>query len=181
MTHLDKVNDEVFVDPTLIVRLGEAEIEFLKQQARSSPRGRARICAHKDTQDPLHQMLIALSSAGYVRPHKHLDKAESFHVVEGEGDVVVFKENGEISEVIPLGSHGSSKPFFYRLPAGYYHTILVHGEFLVVHEVTTGPFIPTQTEEAPFAPEAIQDGASREYLSKLRDKAAVFLKHAKIK
>jgi cupin fold WbuC family metalloprotein len=176
MIPLEKINEEVFIAQEPIVRVGLEEVEFLKQQARSSPKGRARICAHTDTLDPLHQMIIALFRDGYVRPHKHLNKAESFHVVDGEGVVVVFKEDGEIFEVIPVAVPGRCRQFFYRLPAGYYHTILVESEVLVVHEATSGPFNREHTVEAPFSPESGCSGDVLEYSAELKRRVAGFLK-----
>jgi cupin fold WbuC family metalloprotein len=150
--NLRKVNDEVFVAEDAIVRLGDAEIEFLKKQARISPRKRARICAHKTNNDALHEMVIVISADSYIHPHRHVGKSESFHIVEGEVDVAVFDDKGKLSEVIQLGAPASGRSFFYRLSESAFHTLLIRSEYLIVHEVTNGPFDRDRTVLAPFAP-----------------------------
>src|SRR5882757_7789960 len=138
---LRKINDEVFVVDDAIVRLGAEQVLFLKQRAAASGRGRARICAHRYGGDALHEMLIAISVDSYIRPHKHPQKTESFHIIEGRVDVVVFDDTGAILEVIELSDFSSGKPFYYRLADSLFHALLIHGDFLVMHEVTNGPFV----------------------------------------
>jgi len=172
MEALLKKNDGVFIAERAIVRLGAAELEFVKQQAQTSPRHRARICAHKEPEDPLHEMFIALSEKGYIRPHKHQHKSESFHVLEGEANVVIFNDSGEITEVIQMGSLGSPKAVFYRLPAGHYHTVLLVSPIVVLHEVTNGPFQTDETIQAPFAPPETERDLAREYIKSLTSRVA---------
>lgn len=147
-----KINDEVFVADDAIVRLGADHVTFLKQQAATSVRRRARICAHRHSGDALHEMLIALHADSYVHPHKHVNKTESFHVIEGRIDVVVLDDSGAVIEVIELGDVSSGRPFFYRLADSLFHTLLIRSDFLIMHEVTNGPFTAGDAILAPFAP-----------------------------
>lgn len=166
---LRKVNDEVYVADEPIVRMGPGEIAFVKEEARKSPRRRARICAHRSNDDALHEMLIAISSASYIHPHRHIGKAESFHIVEGEVDVAVFDEAGTVVDVIELGAMGSGRSFYYRLSDSAFHTLLIRSEFLVVHEVTNGPFDRARTVLAPFAPPEDQTEQARDYMKRVSD------------
>lgn len=149
---LRKINNEVFVADESIVRLGAEQITFLKQQALSSNRKRARICTHRSNEDALHEMLIAISADSYIHPHKHTSKVESFHIIEGLVDVVVFDDAGAIVDVVELGDVSTGKNFYYRLSDSLFHTLLIHSDFLVVHEVTNGPFVANETILASFAP-----------------------------
>ena len=76
-------------------------------------------------------MLIAISSDSYIHPHRHVGKSESFHIVEGEVDVAVFDEAGDVVDVIELGAMGSGRNFYYRLSESAFHTLLIRTEFLV--------------------------------------------------
>jgi len=174
--NLRKVNEEVFIAEDPIVRLGDEEIGFLKRQARANARKRARICAHKTNDDALHEMMIAISAASYIRPHKHIDKSESFHIVEGEVDVAVFDEAGTVVDVIELGAIGSGRKFYYRLSESAFHTLLIRSEFLVVHEVTNGPFDRERTVLAPFAPFEDEADRARDYMKRVSDAVAQRLK-----
>lgn len=149
---LRKINNEVFVADEPIVRLGAEQIVFLKQQALSSNRKRARICTHRSNDDALHEMLIAIAASSYIHPHKHTSKVESFHIIEGIVDVVVFDDFGTIVDVIELGDVTTGKNFYYRLSDSMFHTLIIHSDFLIVHEVTNGPFVANETILASFAP-----------------------------
>jgi len=170
--NLHKVNEEVFVSRDSIVRWGDEEISFLKRQAQMNLRKRARICAHKTNEDALHEMVIAISAASYIHPHRHLGKSESFHIVEGEVDVAVFDDGGEIVDVIQLGASASGRCFYYRLSESRFHTLLIRTDVLVVHEVTNGPFARDRTLLAPFAPSEEQADKVRAYLARVSDQVA---------
>ena len=172
--NLTKLNEEVFMSADSTVKIGVEEIAFLKQCARSSRRHRARICAHKTDEDALHEMLIAISEKSYIHPHKHLGKSESFHIVEGIVDVVVFDDLGEIIEVIELGDSRSERNFYYRLSESSFHTLLIRTDFLVVHEVTNGPFLREGTVLADFAPPEEQVAEAGAYISKIAERVAAF-------
>lgn len=168
MAAFRKVSDEVFVADEPIVRLGVEQVAFLKAQARSSRRKRARICAHRSNEDALHEMLIAISADSYIHPHKHTRKVESFHIVEGLVDVVVFDDAGAIVDVVELGDITTGRNFYYRLSDSMFHTLLIHNEFLVVHEVTNGPFVANETILASFAPSESQSGDALAYIANVR-------------
>lgn len=149
---LRRINNEVFVADESIVRLGAEEITFLKQQALSSNLKRARICTHRSNDDALHEMLIVISADSYIHPHKHTSKVESFHIIEGVVDVVLFDDAGVIVDVVKLSDVSTGKNFYYRLSDSLFHTLLIHSDYLVLHEVTNGPFVAKETILADFAP-----------------------------
>ena len=158
---------EVFVADDDVVALGPEVVADLKTRAASTPRRRCRVCAHADPSDALHEMLIVLDGSTYVRPHKHLGKSESFHVVEGTADIVTFDDDGEISQVIELGDYASGRRFYYRLNVPRFHTVLVRSDAFVVHETTNGPFVAEDVVNAPWAPEDEDVAGRAEYLRAL--------------
>ena len=170
--NLRKVNEEIFIADDTIVRCGDAEIEFLKRQALTSARKRARICAHKTNEDALHEMLIVIAAASYIRPHRHVSKSESFHVIEGEVDVAVFDNAGALTDVIELGARGSGRNFFYRLSHSAFHTLLIRTDYLVIHEVTNGPFDRAGSVLAHFAPAENDLDAARAYMHEVSAQVA---------
>lgn len=162
--NLHKINDEIFVAQDPIVKFGPAEVAFIKAQAVANRRRRARICAHKTNNDALHEMLIAISAQSYIHPHKHVDKSESFHIIEGVVDVVIFDDDGTVADIIELGDHASGRTFYYRLAHSAFHTLLLNTDFLVVHEVTNGPFSREKTLLAPWAPHEDQPAETSAYM-----------------
>lgn len=166
MTDVRVVTDDVLVAGG-VVKVTAADLADVARRGVRSPRKRARLCAHPRTTDPLHEMLICLAAGTYVRPHRHRGKSESFHVVEGELDVVLFGDDGSVGEVVPMGPYHSGRTFFYRLTEPRFHTVLVNTPFALIHETTNGPFDPAATEFAPWAP-AEGDPEAGRYAGALR-------------
>jgi cupin fold WbuC family metalloprotein len=164
-----RVNDEVYVADEPIVKVTRRDVEWLKGLAGATGRRRVRLCAHKDAKDALHEMLIVLDGATYVRPHRHRGKSESFHVVEGKLSVVVFDEHGTVRETIRLGEYASGRQFYYRLAEPAYHTVLIESASAVIHETTNGPFDRSETEFAPWSPPEEDAEAGRRYLRELAE------------
>ena len=147
-----RISNEVLYTDESITKIDQVDIESLKALAAKNARKRIRLCAHPDIQDNLHEMIIVHARDAYVRPHKHIGKSESFHVIEGLLLVVVFDDEGSKIEEIPMGYMNSGQPFYYRLSANLYHTVIPQQDFVVFHEVTKGPFDRLDTVFAPWAP-----------------------------
>ena len=143
----------VFVAEGPLAVIGPAELATLRAAAKTSPKRRARINTHHDAEDPLHEMIIAIDASSYVRPHRHPGKSEAFHVIEGEADIVIFDDDGEIDQVIRLSAPDRGRPFYYRMSEPIFHTLIVRSDILIVHEITNGPFRPAATSFADFAPD----------------------------
>jgi cupin fold WbuC family metalloprotein len=169
---LRRLNDEVFLSSAPIVRIGREEVEFLKRQASLNDRKRARICAHRSNEDALHEMIIAIDHRSYIHPHRHLQKSESFHIVEGEVDVVLFDDAGNVVDLMQLGDASTGRAFFYRLADSLFHTLLIRSDVLVVHETTNGPFLREATVLAPFAPAENDVAAASAYVARIKEAAA---------
>lgn len=148
--NLIAITPEVYRAPGPVTALGDSELALLREVVVTSARGRVRINLHPDNNDLLHEMFIAIRADSYIRPHRHAGKSESFHLVEGEADVVVFDESGDITQVVALRGNGGAR--YYRLSAPFFHTLVIHSPLLIVHETTNGPFDPNATEFAAFAP-----------------------------
>ena len=158
---LIKKSDEVYLAPGPIAAIGDEEVEFLRARVATSPRGRVRINLHAEGADPLHEMFIAIRKESYIRPHRHPAKSEAFHIVHGEVDVVVFEDDGSIRSVVPLAAANAGKAFYYRMSAPLFHTLVIHSDLLIVHEITNGPFKADATLFGDFSPE---DGNAPEIL-----------------
>ena len=166
---LNKINDEVYIASDEIVHFDYSYVGFIRECALQNSRGRARICAHKKPTDTLHEMLIGIRSDSYIRPHRHEKKVESFHLVEGAADIVILKDDGEISDIIELGP---DRNFYYRLDTARYHTLLINSPILVIHEITNGPFDPIQSDLASFSPPE-GDLAAIGYIEQLKLKVKI--------
>ncbi len=145
-------SDEVFVATGGIVQVKPEDVAEVVRRGTTNARKRARLCAHPGPEDRLHEMLIVLDQGTYIRPHRHAGKAESFHIIEGELDVVVFHDDGTIREVVRMGPYGIGKTFYYRLMEPSYHSVVINTPYALFHETTNGPFERGDTEFASWSP-----------------------------
>ena len=165
-------SDEVFLATGGIVQVRAEDVALVKQKGTTNARKRARLCAHPGPEDRLHEMLIVLDRGTYIRPHRHGGKAESFHIIEGELDVVIFHDDGSVREVVRMGPYSSGKAFYYRIMEPCYHSVLIHTPYALFHETTNGPFNLTDTEFAPWSPAEGEPGVAA-FVESIRAKTAV--------
>jgi len=120
-----------------VIKVDKERIAGLKSKARERPERKYRLCLHKGLDDPLHEMLIVQHRRNYIRPHRHPLKSETFHVIEGSLEVVLFDDNGVITENF---SASAEELFLFRVDKDIWHTIIPVSDVVVVHEITNGPF-----------------------------------------
>jgi len=127
-------------------------IDFLKARAASSPMRRSRLCLHRSHDDLVQQMIIVMCRDVLFRPHRHRAKTESFHMIEGFLDLVFFDQLGKPERVVRMGPSGSGAVFCHRLSVSQFHAVLPQSDFVVMHEITAGPWVQDDAEFAPWAP-----------------------------
>ena len=111
----------------------------LKHRLAESGEHILRISLHESPASDFHQMIIVQRRRdGEIRPHKHLSKDESHHVIEGV--LVVEAHFDDRTLVTRLGAPGSGLPIMDRIKAGVYHATIAETEFVVFHESKPGPF-----------------------------------------
>ena len=162
-----KQNREVFYPKQQgFVVIDKKDIDSLIQVAKKNPGQRARYCAHSLVDDEVHEMVIYHKEGAYIRPHKHIGKTESFHLIDGETDVVFFDEKGKIERALSLGVYKSGKSFYYRIPESVYHSQIFRKNTLF-HEVTKGPFEKNDSVFPSWAPAEDKHSLVNEYMKKL--------------
>jgi cupin fold WbuC family metalloprotein len=166
---------DVLIAEDAIAVVDRAAMHDLQDRLPRASRGRTRLCTHRDSGELLHEMLIVLRGDSYIRPHRHVGKVESFHLIEGEVQIVFFDEAGAIVELLDMAPYGSGRPFYYRIAESVYHTLVVRTDMLVYHEVTTGPFRREDTIFAPWSPDDGDGAAVRAWSSRLAVQMASFL------
>jgi len=161
-----KESKQVYYAKGDVVRINKEHIELLKEKMRKDNLERIRVCIHEDRDSPVHEMFIVLKKGNYVRPHRHLNKSESFYLVEGRAIAFFFDKKGNILEKMELGEFNAGKQHGYRINSAIYHSVVPVSSYLVFHEVTSGPFCKNFTEYAPWAPEENTD-EGKQYIKKI--------------
>lgn len=144
--------------------------DSVTRQASASPRLRMNHNFHSGPEDNPHRFLNILLRGTYIRPHRHLSppKPETFLVLEGAADVIIFDDAGAITARYQLGLETSEGRLWgVDIAPGVWHTILPRTERAVCFEVKPGPWKPaTDKEFAEWAP-AENDPRAAAYCSSL--------------
>lgn len=142
---LKKENEEVYFTDQSLILLSQEDLDSLIGLAETTQRKRVRLCCHSSSMDSVHEMVIVHPKEAYVRPHKHLTKAESMLVLRGKVDYVTFSESGEVSKIISMGDINSGEIFFQSTRSETFHTLIIQSKWLVFLEITKGPFLKKDT------------------------------------
>ena len=164
-----KFNEEVLYATDDVIHVDAKDIKDLIEASKSNERKRIRLCTHNSVEDSLHEMFIIHKRDTYIRPHKHLNKIESFSVIEGEADVILFDNDGNVTDRIDLGDYASGKKFYQRINDSLFHTLIIRSEVFVFHEVTNGPFLKEQTKFADWAPEENDKDLVLNFMNRLKN------------
>ncbi len=143
-------SEEVYYTSEPVLTISAKEICELKSIADSNNSGKVRICCHKAKENLIHEMLIVIKKGTLVKIHKHIDKPEAFHIIEGHLTIILFDDFGEIIKTIEMGDFKSGKAFYYRLEEPTFHAVIPLSDYAVFHEITKGPFDPRETVFANF-------------------------------
>jgi cupin fold WbuC family metalloprotein len=124
--------------------------------AEASPRLRMNHNFHSDPDANPHRFLNVLLRGTYIRPHRHFvpPKSESFLVLEGIADVVIFDDTGAIGARYRLGEESrEGRLWGVDISPGVWHTILPRTTRVVCFEVKPGPWVAANDKEfAGWAP-----------------------------
>ncbi len=121
-------------------------------------------------------MLIVVAKECYIRPHKHLVKSETFLVLEGSAQAILFDDAGRVRNVLEMGPPGCGRTFFYRMPEAMYHGLLIESDWLVFLETTSGPFDPAKSVDAAWAPDEGDSAAVEAFLKATGEQTARLLR-----
>ncbi len=137
---------EVEFSATEIAVCHDAALARVRQAAKESPKLRARLCLHSGSNDRLHEMIIVLRRGTEIPVHRHPAKAECYHLIQGLLTLRICDSQGQTVRSQPLGSPGTGRAFVCRISEGLWHTVEVESDEVILHESTTGPLVPGDTE-----------------------------------
>lgn len=126
-----------------------------------------RLCLHENPDSAFHDMIILERKENYYRPHKHILKGESYHIIEGSQGVVVFDDSGLVIDSCKL-EPGSN--IIYRVGSDMYHTVIPLSDLVVYHESKPGPFLPSHDSVFPdWAPDGTDPAEVTMFVSNIME------------
>lgn len=127
-----------------------------------------RVCLHKNPEAAYHDMIILQHRKNFYRPHKHLNKGETWHILEGRLASFVFDENGGIADARCLSPNST---FLYRIGNDKYHVGIPISDIVIFHESKPGPFLASSDSIFPnWAPDGSNDKQAQDYRDSLLNK-----------
>ena len=157
------IKKSIVIDCVVILN-GEGKMKLVKSEmldelaARAGETKRLRINynIHESLSDPVQRLFIAAEPHSYFRPHRHLGKSEFAMVLRGLFDVLIFDDDGVVTERISIGQ--DTGILGLEIPADQCHTWIPRSEQSVFFEVKQGPYDPaTSLVFAPWSPEEGSD------------------------
>ena len=127
--------------------------EKMNVAAKDAPRKRVHHCLHPGPEDAVQRLVVDMEPGTYIRPHRHLasPKWELFIVLKGRAVVLIFDEQGVVTECVELATKGDVSAV--EIPAGAWHTLISKEPGTLLVEVKPGPYHPLPEEDfAPWAP-----------------------------
>lgn len=129
----------VYVNDQRILKIDQAYIENLKNEARKSKYPRLTMCLHNDIRNNVHEMIQIFRKYEYVQPHYHPKKTETKIILEGRMLVVIYDTSGnKLDQFVMSRDEGSA--FMFRMDKGIIHTNIPLTD-VVFQEITSGPYL----------------------------------------
>ena len=153
--------------------ISSALFDSVEALAMRSSRRRMNHNFHSGADDNPHRFLNVLLQGTYIRPHRHLNppKSETFVVLDGTVEVILFDDMGNVTARYALGeeSSGHGRLWGVDIAPGVWHTILSRTARAVCFEVKPGPWeLASDKEFGAWAP-AENDPAVPGYVQTLVD------------
>ena len=160
--------DKMAKTPAYFCRSGPVKVDSnimsqLKQVAAQLDDDDVRLCLHYNPDANFHDMIILQHVRNYYRPHKHLPKGVTFHIMEGTLAVFVFSDDGQVFDFSVLKLQEN---FVYRVDPDTYYAVIPLSDMVIYHESKPGPFL--RENDSIFPPWA-PDGSQLEEVSIYKD------------
>jgi len=110
-------------------------LTFLKKYFKEHKQD-VRICLHKNSSSIHHDMIILQKKKNFYKPHKHLKKGETYHIITGSMICLLFNNKGKIVKKCLI-----KKNNIFRTPINTFHTMIPTSNYVIYHESKLGPFL----------------------------------------
>lgn len=123
-----------------LVQVNSKVIDKLKHLLQESVDPQVRFNLHDDPADTLHEMIIIQRKDCDCRPHKHVNKDESYQIIEGTLEVRVYDDSGKITSTVELSRSREDSVFMFRVKRDQWHCAMPKTDFVIFKESRPGPF-----------------------------------------
>ena len=127
------------------MKLTQAILDSLTEQAKASPRLRMNMDLRNSPSDGSQRMLNALEPGTPLPIHRHMKSSETVVCLRGHIREIFYNEEGVVTDVVDLIPGGPCVGL--NIPIGQWHTVEVLESGTVIMEVKDGEFEPLREED----------------------------------
>lgn len=138
---MKKISDEVYYLDDNKFSVSRNDISLLKEIALNNDSNKARLCTHFNTEEIIHEMFIVHTNKVIVKPHKHINSVESFHIIEGTIILSTFSQTGILENEEELSTTNHLSSIYFKIPKDTYHSIKIVSPVAIFKETKQGPFL----------------------------------------
>lgn len=120
-------------------------LDELSSKAAENDRLRINYNLHETLNDEVQRLLNALEPGTVLPVHRHRNTAETYFVLRGKLEVLIYDDEKTLVEKVPLAPDEGS--YGMHVPPGQWHTINVLEKGTVIFEVKKGPYIQLSRED----------------------------------
>jgi len=138
-------------------------LEEVITNAKNSDRLRTNLNIHESAESAVQRLFLAFEPGTYIRPHRHsqTNKWELFIVLEGELDMLIFNDDGEVVERIVMSANATR---VVEILPNTWHTYICKRTGTLALEIKEGPYLPTLEEDfLSMSPAENTSGVSEYY------------------
>lgn len=145
--NLTKKNDRVYYSKDKLSKsVSYSDAIELKDFAIKEKLKLFRVCFHKSDKEQINEMLMIHSEPQEIGPLKQINKPSiSFIVLEGEAEINLMNDDGEVEKKIYLSSFDNKKSKYCRLDSSCWRKIVSTSKFFIFFEISGGPFKDSDT------------------------------------
>ncbi|MCG6937217.1 MAG: WbuC family cupin fold metalloprotein [Gammaproteobacteria bacterium] len=127
-------------------------LEEAVKRAQNSARLRTNLNIHESAESSVQRLFLAFEPDTYIRPHRHpqAHKWELFIILEGEIDLLIFNDAGDVIDRIEMSANATpaSSTRVVEIPPGIWHSYICKQTGSLAMEIKEGAYLPTA--EADF-------------------------------
>ncbi len=117
----------------------------LSSQAADNERLRINFNLHASLDDQVQRLFNALEPGTVLPIHRHKNTAETYIVMRGRLEVLMYDENCNLTETVDINPEEGN--YGMHIDAGLWHTINVLEKGTIIFEVKQGPYKPLDEDE----------------------------------
>jgi cupin fold WbuC family metalloprotein len=136
----------------MLKKYSSEDLQALTLKAQNSERLRTNLNIHEAPDAAVQRLFLAFEPDTYIRPHRHPEahKWELFIVLQGELELLIFNDGGDIVERTMLSPDATR---VVEIPPGTWHSYLCREPGTIALEVKQGEYLPTKEHDfLPMSP-----------------------------